>query len=60
MSPRSPAHSARSHLYSCAVSGLQPGLAGDVPLLISLLNLPGVQPSLHFNSTLKTETYEEK
>lgn len=57
LSPRSPTRSATSHLYSC---GLQPGLAGEAPLLISLLNLLGAQPSLHFLQTLKTETYEEK
>lgn len=51
---------ARSHLYSYAISGLQPALAGEVPLLISLLNLPGVQPSLRFIHTLETEMYEEK
>lgn len=59
-SPKSPVHCTGSHLCSCAASGLQPVLAGEVPLLIPLLNLPSVQTSLHFVQTLKTETYEEK
>lgn len=43
-----------------SVLGLQPGLAGEVSLLISLLNLPGVPPSLHFSQTLKPEMDEKK
>lgn len=60
VSPGSPARPTRGHLYSCAALGLQPGLVGEVPLLISLLNLPGVQPSVHFIQPLGTEIYEEK
>lgn len=57
---RSPVHCTGSHLCSCAASSLKSVLAGEVPLLIPLLNLPSAQLSLHFIQTLKTETYEEK
>lgn len=43
-------------LVPCAVRRLQPGLAGEVPLPISLPNLPGVRPSLLFTQTLKNRS----